>query len=85
MGYSPWGCKELDTTEQLSIQHTCWLLKVDGGVKCLGTCQGPLALWLSVVQEEPEKTLEVDLDSRESNSREKPDVHRVGLQMAPLG
>ena len=21
-GYSPWGCKELDTTEQLSIQHT---------------------------------------------------------------
>ena len=44
-----------------------------------------LALWLSVVQEEPEKTLEVDLDSRGSNSREKPDVHRVGLQMAPLG
>ena len=21
-GYSPWGCKELDMTEQLSIQHT---------------------------------------------------------------
>ena len=22
VGYSPWGCKELDTTEGLSIQHT---------------------------------------------------------------
>ena len=21
MGYSPWGCKESDTTEQLSMQH----------------------------------------------------------------
>ena len=22
MGYSPWGCKELDTTKSLSTQHT---------------------------------------------------------------
>ena len=22
VGYSPWGCKELDTTEQLSTTHT---------------------------------------------------------------
>ena len=24
MGYSPWGCKELDTTEQLSTAHTLY-------------------------------------------------------------
>ena len=23
MGYSPWGCKELDTMEQLSTAHHC--------------------------------------------------------------
>ena len=72
-------------TEQVSTQHMCWPWKVDAGVKCLRTCQGPLALWPSEVQGEPEKTLEVDPNSRGSNSREKPDVHTVGPQMAPLG
>ena len=23
VGYSPWGCKELDTTEQLTHTHNC--------------------------------------------------------------
>ena len=34
VGYSPWGCKESDTTEQfhfLSFIPTCWLGQVEGG------------------------------------------------------
>ena len=26
-GYSPWGCKELDTTERLSTNSVCYILK----------------------------------------------------------
>ena len=27
VGYSPWGCKELDTTERLSTAHNIYLTK----------------------------------------------------------
>ena len=27
MGYSPWGCKELDMIEQLTHMHICGILK----------------------------------------------------------
>ena len=28
MGYSPWGCKELDTTEQLTYTHIIFILYI---------------------------------------------------------
>ena len=32
MGFSPWGCKELDTTKQLSIAHKSytWIFHFEG-------------------------------------------------------
>ena len=31
VGYSPWGCNELDMTERLSTQHTCHFMGFSGG------------------------------------------------------
>ena len=38
VGYSPWSCKEWDTTEQLTLLHKykTWRdMKLDGSAKCI--------------------------------------------------
>jgi len=58
-GYSPWGCKELDTTEQLTLQFSpscCTILGFpDGGVlKNPPATAGDTRMWVqSLRQEDP--------------------------------
>ena len=40
-GYSPWGCKELDTAEHLSIQHTLEAIKKKNTCKTEYICLLP--------------------------------------------
>ena len=43
VGYSPWGCKELDTTEQLNTAHST-VISWGPGVRssCVGISAGPM-------------------------------------------
>ena len=44
MGYSPWGHKESDTTEGLSIYHGMWNLPrpgIEPWAPCIGSSESP--------------------------------------------
>ena len=46
MGYNPWGCKELDMTEQLTLSYHSQIIP-DGFPKLIDKCTLPKKVYIS--------------------------------------